>query len=57
MGWGGGGSKVWDRETMFSQLAKRSPCVMASGKLRFSFDSKYFFIEVRSEPGEEMLKI
>ena len=23
--------EVWDRETMFSQLAKRSPCVVVSG--------------------------
>ena len=30
---GGGGERdeVWDRETMFSQLAKRSPLVMVSG--------------------------
>ena len=28
---GGGRDEVWDRETMFSQLAKRSPCVMVSG--------------------------
>ena len=27
----GGRDEVWDRETMFSQLAKRSPCVMVSG--------------------------
>ena len=30
-GGGGGRDEVWDRETMFSQLAKRSPCVMARG--------------------------
>ena len=30
-GGGGGRDKVWDRETMFSQLAKQSPCVMSSG--------------------------
>ena len=30
-GGGGGRDEVWDRETMFSQLAKRSPCVMVSG--------------------------
>ena len=44
VGVGGGGvvDKVWDRETTFSQLAKRSPCVVVSGKLRFSFHSKYF---------------
>ena len=33
-GRGGGGrgrDEVWDRETKFSQLAKRSPCVMVSG--------------------------
>ena len=28
---GGGRDEVWDRETMFSQLAKRSPCVVVSG--------------------------
>ena len=33
-GGGGGRDEVWDRETMFSQLAKRSPCVMASGLLQ-----------------------
>ena len=27
----GGRDEVWDRETMFSQLAKRSPCVVVSG--------------------------
>ena len=27
----GGRDEVWDRETMFSQLTKRSPCVMVSG--------------------------
>ena len=30
--WGRGGrDEVWDRETMFSQLAKRSPGVVVSG--------------------------
>ena len=34
--WGGGRERgerdeVWDRETMFSQLAKRSPSVVVSG--------------------------
>ena len=28
---GGGRDEVWDRETMFSQLAKRSPSVVVSG--------------------------
>ena len=28
---GGGREKVWDRETMFSHLEKRSPCVVVSG--------------------------
>ena len=28
---GGERDEVWDRETMFSQLAKRSPCVVVSG--------------------------
>ena len=27
--------EVWDRETMFSQLAKRSPSVVVSGKLQY----------------------
>ena len=27
---GGGRDEVWDRETMFSQLAKRSPSVVVS---------------------------
>ena len=30
-GVGGGRNVVWDRETMFSQLAKRSSCVVVSG--------------------------
>ena len=30
-GGAGGGDKVWDRETMVSQLAKRLPCVVVSG--------------------------
>ena len=30
-GWGGGRDEVWDRETMVSQLAKRSPSVVVSG--------------------------
>ena len=32
-GWevGGGEDEVWDQETMFSQLAKRSPCVVVRG--------------------------
>ena len=31
-GFGGGGrDEVWDRETMVSQLAKRSPSVVVSG--------------------------
>ena len=33
-GWGGGGggrNEVGDPETMFSQLEKRSPCVVVSG--------------------------
>ena len=29
-GGGGGEDEFWDRETMFSQLAKRSPCVVVS---------------------------
>ena len=27
----GGRDEVWDRETMFSQFAKRSPCAVVSG--------------------------
>ena len=34
--------EVWDRETMFSQLAKRSPRVVVSGKLQYFSHSKYF---------------
>ena len=30
-GGGGGRDEVWDREMMFSQLAKRSPSVVVSG--------------------------
>ena len=30
-GRGGGRDEVWDRETMFSHLAKRSPSVVVSG--------------------------
>ena len=30
-GGGGGEDEVWDRETLFSQLAKWSPCVVVSG--------------------------
>ena len=30
-GGGGGRDEVWDRETMVSQLAKRSPSVVVSG--------------------------
>ena len=37
-GRGGGRDEAWDLETMFSQLAKRSPCV------------NIFKIEARSEP-------
>ena len=39
---GGGGDEVWDRETMFSQLAKRAPCVVVSGQLQYFSHSKYF---------------
>ena len=41
-GRGGGRDEVWDRETMFSQLAKRSPRVVVSGKLQYVSHSKYF---------------
>ena len=40
--WAGGRDEVWDRETMFSQLAKRSPRVVVSGKLQYFSHSKYF---------------
>ena len=41
---------------MFSQLAKRSPCVVVSGYLQYFSHSKYFidFLEARSEPAEEI---
>ena len=39
---GGGRDEVWGRETMFSQLAKRSPCVVVSGQLQYFSHSKYF---------------
>ena len=41
---------------MFSQLAKRSPCVVVSGYLQYFSHSKYFldFLEARSEPEEEI---
>ena len=38
----GGRDEVWDRETMFSQLAKRAPCVVVSGQLQYFSHSKYF---------------
>ena len=38
----GGRDEVWDRETMFSQLAKRSPRVVVSGKLQYVSHSRYF---------------
>ena len=41
-GGGGGRDEVWDRETMFSQLAKRAPCVVVSGQLQYFSHSKYF---------------
>ena len=41
-GGGGGGDEVWDRETMFSQLATRSPRVVVSGKLQHFSHIKYF---------------
>ena len=31
---GAGRDEVWHQETMFSQLAKRSPCMVVSGKLQ-----------------------
>ena len=39
----GGRDEFWDRETMFSQLAKRSPSVVFSGKLQYFTHSKYFY--------------
>ena len=41
-GGGGGGDEVRDRETMFSQLAQRSPRVVVSGKLQYFSHIKYF---------------
>ena len=47
---GGGSNEVWDRETMFSQLAKRSICGLVSGLPRrgvgggvFSHDLNFGF--------------
>ena len=34
---------------MLSQLAKRSPRVVVSGKLQYFSHSKYFFLEARSD--------
>ena len=35
MGLEGGRDEVWDLEGMLPQLAKRSPCVVVSGKLQY----------------------
>ena len=52
--------EVWDRETMFSQLAKRSPRVVVSGKLQYFSHSKYFQTfqkqEANRQRKSEMLK-
>ena len=47
--------EVWDRETMFSQLAKRSPCEMVSGYAQCIFH-KVNISEARSEPVEEVIQ-
>ena len=52
-----GRDEVWDRETMFSQLAKRSLSVVVSGILQYFSHSKIIFsdfLEARSEPTEEI---
>ena len=52
---GGGGERrdeVWDRETMFSQLAKWSPRVVVSGKLLCIFH-KENISEAGNEPAEK----
>ena len=56
-GGGAGRDEVWDRESMFSQLAKRSPRVVVSGYLQYFSHSKIIFLdflEARSEPTEEI---
>ena len=60
---GGGGEgrdEVWDRDTMFSQLAKRLPRVVVSGYLQYFSHSKYFYTFYKQEANwqrkSEMLK-
>ena len=48
-----GRDEVWDREMMFSQLAKWSPCVVIGGYLQCIFH-KVNISEARSEPAEEV---
>ena len=59
-GWGGGDGvrdEVWDQETMFSQLAKRSPCHPAwwSADNCSVIPTVNISIEPRSEPAEQMV--
>ena len=54
MGWGA--NEVWDRETMFSQLALRSPCVVVSGRLQCIFQKvRYFRGKKRTSRGNKGL--
>ena len=55
IGAGGGRDEVWDRETMFLQLAKRSPHVVVSGKLQYFSHSKYFrLFRSKKRPAEDI---
>ena len=54
MGWGA--NEVWDRETMLSQLALRSPCVVVSGRLQCIFQKvRYFRGKKRTSRGNKGL--
>ena len=55
-GEGKGGHEAWDRETMFSQLAKWSRCVMVSSYLRSFSQINYFRGEKRTSKGNDSLK-
>ena len=54
---GMGGDEIWDQETMFSQLAKRSARVVRSGQWIIAvFFPQYLFLdlEAKSKPAEEI---
>ena len=55
-GEGKGEDEAWDRQTMFSPLAKWSRCVMVSCYLRSFSRSKYFRGEKRTSKGNDSLK-